>query len=231
MTIEKRTLFWGAGCVFLVFLLHILSSILLPFVSGILIAYFLDPVTDRLEERGVPRSIATGAILLAFFLFGFGVLTLFFPMLQKQITGLALMLPGMVDALRFYLEPFAREFLAGLSPDALGEIKSHFGQFAGRVAKWTAGLLAGLWSGGLAVFNVLSMLIVMPVVAFYLLRDWDLITYKVDSWLPRRARATIHHQLREIDLTLASFVRGQALVCLVLISSLRPKWARFFLMR
>ncbi len=216
MTFEKRTMFWVAGLAVFAYVVHLLSSILLPFVAGMLTAYFLDPVADRLEARKIPRGIATALILLAFFLCGAGVITLLFPMLQRQIVDLAILLPGMVDAARQSIEPILREFLAGLPPDTMAEIKTSVGNIAGKVASWVTGMLASVWSGGVALFNMISLVVVTPVVAFYLLRDWDLITAKIDSWLPLGARPTIRDQLGEIDLTLAAFVRGQATVCLVL---------------
>ncbi|MEK9755275.1 MAG: AI-2E family transporter, partial [Rhodospirillaceae bacterium] len=216
MTIEKRTMFWVGGLAVFAYVVHLLSSILLPFVAGMLTAYFLDPVADRLEARRIPRGIATALILLAFFVCGAGVITLLFPMLQRQVVDLAILLPGMVEAARQSIEPMLREFLAGLPPDAMAEIKTSVGNVAGKVASWVTGMLAGVWSGGVALFNMISLVLVTPVVAFYLLRDWDLITAKIDSWLPLGARPMIREQLGEIDVTLAAFVRGQASVCLVL---------------
>lgn len=216
MTSEKRAIFWIGGLVITGFLIHVLSGILLPFVAGMLTAYFLDPLADRLEAKKIPRGIATALILLAFFMVVTGVFMLLLPMLQRQITELAVLMPGMIEAARQYIEPMLREFLAGLPPDAMAEIKTNVGNFAGNAAKWVTEVLAGLWSGGVALFNVLSLLVVTPVVAFYLLRDWDLITAKIDSWLPLGARETIREQLAAIDATLAAFIRGQASVCLVL---------------
>jgi predicted PurR-regulated permease PerM len=207
MTVERRAIFWTAGLIVFAVLVHLLSEILLPFVAGMLTAYFLDPVADRLEARKIPRGIATALILLTFFFVGAGILVLLFPMLQHQVTELAVMVPRMVDAARQYLEPLLREFLAGLPPDAMAEIKTSAGNVAGNIAKWVTGMLAGIWSGGLALFNILSLVVVTPVVAFYLLRDWDLITAKIDSWLPLGARPTIREQLDAIDVTLAAFVR------------------------
>ena len=216
MTIEKRTVFWVGGFAVCVLLVHLLSSILLPFVAGMLIAYFLDPVADRLEALSISRGISTALILLAFFFIGVGVLTLLFPIMQRQVTELATLVPGMIEAVRLHVEPLLRDLVAGLPPDALAEIKTNVGGFAGKAAKWFAEFLAGIWSGGVALLNLLSLLLITPVVAFYLLRDWDLITTKISSWLPRGAQLIIHEQLREIDTTLASFMRGQATVCLLL---------------
>lgn len=216
MTLERRTMFWVGGLIVLVIVIHLLSGILLPFVAGMLTAYFLDPLADRLEARKVPRGFATALILLTFFVVGAGLLMALLPMLQSQIGELAELVPGMVEAARLYVEPMLRDLVAGLPPDTLAEVKTNVGNFAGKAANWVTGLLAEIWSGGVALFNILSLLVITPVVAFYLLRDWDLITAKIDSWLPLGARPTIREQLTEIDATLAAFVRGQASVCLVL---------------
>ena len=216
MTMERRALFWIGGLIVCAVLVHLLSSILLPFVAGMLTAYFLDPVADRLEERRVPRGIATALILLTFFIVAVGILTLLFPLLHGQVLELMHLLPGMVEAARSAIEPTLRDLIAGLPPDALAEIRNSVGDFAGRAARWITSLIGDIWSGGLALFNLISLLVVTPVVAFYLLRDWDLITAKIDSWLPRGSRETIREQLGAIDTTLAAFVRGQASVCLAL---------------
>jgi predicted PurR-regulated permease PerM len=95
-------------------------------------------------------------------------------------------------------------------------LRSAAGNVAGNVVGWLGQILSGLWSGGLAVFNALSLVVIMPVVAFYLLRDWDRIVAHIDGLLPRDGADTIREQVREIDDRLSGFVRGQASVCLAL---------------
>jgi len=112
--------------------------------------------------------------------------------------------------------PWLERMIADLPADTLDNIRDAAKEFAGRAVKWVSDVVANIWSGGLAFFNMLSLLVITPVVAFYLLRDWDLITAKIDSWLPRDAAPTIRKQFAEIDQTLAAFVRGQSTVCLVL---------------
>ena len=216
LSIEKRILFWGSGLIVFAMLIHLLSSMLLPFVAGILIAYFLDPVADRMEAAGVPRGIASAMILTAFFLVGLGFVMLLFPALQRQVVELARLIPGMLETIRLYAEPLLEDFIAGLSPDSLAEVKTSAVNFATKGTKWITQFLGSIWSGGLALFNIISLLLITPIVAFYLLRDWDRITVKIDSWLPRDAYPSIRKNLLEIDTTLAAFVRGQASVCLAL---------------
>lgn len=216
MSLERRILFWGSGFIIFAMLVHLLSSMLLPFVAGILIAYFLDPVVDRMEAVGVPRGIASAMILIAFFLAGLGFVMLLFPALQRQVAELARFIPGMLESIRAYAEPLLEDFIARLSPDSLAEVKTSAVNFATKGTQWITQFLGSIWSGGLALFNIISLLLITPVVSFYLLRDWDKITVKIDSWLPRDAYPSIRNNLLEIDTTLAAFVRGQASVCLVL---------------
>jgi len=213
---ERQVIFWIAGFIAAIVLLNLLSSILLPFVAGMAVAYFLDPVADRLEARKFSRAISTTIILLAFFILAGLLITLLFPLLQRQVVELFHMIPGIVDTIRTKALPWLEQSIAGLSPEVLQDVRNAAKQFAGSSVEWFTGMAGSLWSGGVAFFNMLSLIIITPVVAFYLLRDWDLIIAKINSWLPRRPAPTIRQQFLEIDRTLAAFVRGQSSVCLVL---------------
>lgn len=216
MSREQHLIIWliallGAG-----FILHLLSDVLLPFVIGITIAYFFDPVADRLERMGMSRPLATSLILLGFFLAATGIVVLIFPALQKQITAAIKLVPAMVDQFQAILSPLMEQLRADFTAETVSNLKEAAGNYAGTVFKWLSGFIANVWSGGLAVLNLLSLILITPLVAFYLLRDWDEIVAKVDSWLPLKSADTIRDQVRKIDETLAGFVRGQASVCLVL---------------
>ena len=208
--------FWVAGIVAVTLLLHILSGVLLPFVAACGIAYFLDPFADWLEARKLSRGFATPVILLTFFFFSTVLLMLMFPLLQSQIIQLARSLPTMIENARTLAQPLFEDIIAGLPPVVLDNIRNAAAGFAGKAVSWGSSVLANLWSGGVAFFNMLSLVVITPVVAFYLLRDWDLIVAKVDSWLPLGSAPIIRARFSEIDNTLAAFIRGQASVCLVL---------------
>ena len=213
---EKQALFWFIGFVVFAVVLHSLSSILLPFVAGMAIAYFLDPVADRLEEWGASRALAATAIIAAFFFAVIGLLLVLFPMLQAQVIALAALVPGLIDTIRDYAEPLLERLRADLPPEAVERLKAAAGAYAGTIIQWITGMAAGIWRGGVAFFSLLSLVVITPIVAFYLLRDWDMIVERLDSYLPRRGAGTIREQCRAIDDTIAGFVRGQASVCLVL---------------
>jgi len=216
MSRDRQNLFWLAGIVAFLFALNALSSVLLPFVAGMAVAYFLDPVADWLEKRGLSRTLSTTVILLAFFVVVGWLVLLLIPVLQTQIIELTHLLPRILNAGQAYIQPYLEELRSELPPEAMESARDFVGDFAGRAIKWVSGVIANLWSGGVAFFNLLSLILITPIVAFYLLRDWDLIIAKLDSWLPRPAAPVIREQLGEIDSTIAGFVRGQATVCLVL---------------
>ncbi len=216
MTREKRVAFWIAGFAALALLLHLLSSILLPFVVGAAIAYFVDPVADRLETWGCSRTLATCLIIAAFFVIVGGGLVLLFPLLQTQIIGLVSKIPDFIEGLRTYAEPYVNRLRADLKPEDMQRLQDAAGNYAGKIIEWITGLLSGLWSGGVAFLQLLSLVIITPVVAFYLLRDWDKIVERLDSLLPVKAAPAIREQMEKIDGTISAFVRGQATVCLIL---------------
>ncbi len=197
-------------------LLYLLGGVLMPFVAGMAVAYLLDPLADRLEKYGASRSVAAVLILLAFFVAVAGGLVLLFPLLQAQVTGLIARGPDLVAALRDHIEPLLRQLQAGLNGDALDRLREVAGSYAGQMVQLGSGFVGRLWSESLAFVNMLSLVVITPVVAFYLLRDWDLIVERLDSLLPRHPAPTIRQQISEIDRTIAAFVRGQSSVCLIL---------------
>lgn len=216
MTNDRKATIWIAGVIVFAIFLHLLSSILLPFVVGMAIAYFLDPIADRLEQRGLSRTASTSVILLAFFIAAMSLVLLLLPLLQNQIVEFVKLLPSIIDAANVKAQLYLKKWRTDLPPEALEKIREAAGSYAGKIASWLSKVAVQVWSGGIALFNVLSLLIITPVVAFYLLRDWDLITTKVDSWLPRGSVQTFREQALAIDATVAGFVRGQSTVCLVL---------------
>jgi predicted PurR-regulated permease PerM len=195
-------------------LVYLLSAILLPFVAGSAIAYFLDPVVRWLERRRVPRTIATVLVLALFAAAVVLILALLVPLVQIQAAQLARRVPSLVADARQRLDQLMQLAQQQLAPEDVAKLRDALGSSIGDLAGWVARLIQGLLTGGLALANLLSLVFVTPVVAFFLLRDWERIVSRVDSWLPRAELATIREQARLVDATLAGFVRGQLLVCL-----------------
>ncbi len=213
---ESKLWLWLLGLAVCGVLLYRLHSILLPFVAGMAIAYLLDPLARRLERLGLSRTITTVVITIGFFLFVVLLILVLTPLVQEQVVGFAQRVPGYVHQLINRGEPVWRAAKTYLSTKDIEQLRSAGGEYAGTVATWLGGVFTRLLTGSLAVVNVLSLIFVTPVVTFYLLRDWNDITRRVDAWLPRAHAGTIRRLLSEMDVILAGFVRGQALVCLVL---------------
>ncbi|MGE5476200.1 MAG: AI-2E family transporter [Bacteroidales bacterium] len=216
MTSAQRYRFWLIGLVAVLALLYVLRGMLLPFVAGMAVAYFLDPLADRLERSGLSRLAATSMITAAFFLVVVLALIILVPLIEDQVLAFAHKLPGYMDTLNERLQPLLAEAKKRLSPRDIEKLRSSAGEYAGTAVSWVLGALRGVLTGSLAVFNVLSLVFITPVVTFYLLRDWDRMIAKVDGWLPRDHAETIRAQMREINRTLSGFIRGQATVCLCL---------------
>ncbi|MDW4499555.1 AI-2E family transporter [Sulfitobacter sp. D35] len=203
--------YWGVAALVFGLLLWSLGNVLLPFVLGGAIAYFLDPLADRLERLGLSRIAATAVITISGILIFIVMALLVVPTLVNQTISL-------VDAAPQY----AREFTAIMterfpsileegstlrtSINTVGEtIKARGGEFLDTAVASAASLL-----------NVVVLLVVVPVVSVYLLLDWDRMVARVDELLPREHAPTIRHLAAEIDQTLASFIRGMGTVCLIL---------------
>lgn len=212
----KRWLFWaGIGVLFFVFL-FLIRSILLPFVLGMLIAYFLDPAVDRLERCKLSRGVATLSVIAAFFLSAVVLLLLITPLIANQVTGLIAAMPEYVAAFNEkYSERFSQA-LGGLPSDQIESLKAALGNFSNVIFRVAGDFAAGLFHSGMVLINILSLVLITPIVAFYLLRDWDRVTDRTDNLLPRQHAPTIRQQMIIIDETLAGFLRGQLNVCLLL---------------
>ncbi|MFP6706535.1 MAG: AI-2E family transporter [Alphaproteobacteria bacterium] len=218
MTSGRQGAYWLGALAVLLVLVWLFSSILLPFVAGMAVAYFLDPLTDKLEARGLSRSLSTTIIVVAFF--NLMVLSglLLVPILHAQFSGFAERLPGYIAGLRETTLPLVIELGHHLGTDIGASAGDAVTDIAADVAGFGFKLLRQAWSGGLALFNILTLLIITPVVAFYLLRDFDYMIAALDQWLPRQYVNTVRTLLASIDEVMASFIRGQGTVCLILAS-------------
>ncbi|MEM7488691.1 MAG: AI-2E family transporter [Pseudomonadota bacterium] len=208
---RQQVTYWGiAAAVFLV-LLWYLGPVLLPFIVGGAIAYILDPLADRLEALGLPRVAATAVITLVGVLALLGAVAFLIPLLIEQTQTLVSRAPVYFTALRDWLTTRFPAIGAegGIVQTGLADL--------GEMVRERGGALAQQVVQGLfGVVNALVFVVVVPVVAFYMLLDWDNMVARVDTLLPRDHVGTIRRLASEIDRTLASFVRGQLTVCLIL---------------
>ncbi|MFN4202798.1 MAG: AI-2E family transporter [Tabrizicola sp.] len=203
--------YWGiAAAVFLV-LLWLLGNVLLPFIVGGAIAYFLDPVADRLERTGLSRAAATSVISLIAVLLVVLLVLAVIPTLVNQLKALVNAAPDISRRLQ--------EFLLQRFPDladSTSTIRQTLTEIGLAIQARGAELAQGILSSALGVISVVLFVVVVPVVAFYLLLDWDKMVARIDSMLPLDHAPTIRRLAREIDAVLAGFVRGQVSVCITL---------------
>ncbi|SFH21841.1 Predicted PurR-regulated permease PerM [Palleronia marisminoris] len=225
LTVRDQLKYWGAALVVFLFLLWWLGDVILPFVLGAAVAYLLDPIADRLQAVGLGRVVSVAIITVGMLLFFVACVVLVIPTLVSQAAALseriALLIeqapntvasahqwltteyPGLVDNLP---EPDEIETTLGT---LLQSVTAGLRERAGTLIEGAVASVSGL-------FNVLVLFLIVPVVSVYLLVDWDRMMAKIDSLLPRDHAPVIRSLAREVDDTLASFVRGQGLVCLIL---------------
>ena len=205
MVAREHLVFWLSLLAAVSVLLWLLSDVLLPFVLGMAIGYLFDPVVAALERRGVPRSATAAGLILGSYAIGIATFVLVAPLVAEQAAALWEQLPSLLEAATAQLRAFLARFGAVTPGASSGAIE--------RLAGPIAGFATGLLGQGLALLNVVMLLAITPLVAFYLLRDWPKVLAQVDAWLPRRHAPTIRAQAAEIDRVLAGFVRGTAILC------------------
>ncbi|UWR08188.1 MULTISPECIES: AI-2E family transporter [Ruegeria] len=211
LPVRDQFRYWGIAAAIFILLLWLLGDVLLPFVIGGAVAYFLDPVADRLENMGLSRAAAT-AIITVFSILAFALMILMVvPALITQLIDLVDVLPSLFQELRAFVE---RQF------PSLLDRESNTHQFLlsmGDTLKGKTGdiLETVMASVGSAV-NIVVLLVIVPVVAVYLLLDWDRMIARINDLLPRDHAPTIRKLAADIDAVLASFVRGMGTVCLIL---------------
>jgi predicted PurR-regulated permease PerM len=208
---NQQLRYWGIAAVVFFLAIWALGDVLLPFIVGGAIAYFLDPIADRLERLGFSRVVATTVISLIALLLVVLLVLAVIPTLVNQLTALVNAAPDIAKRLQgFLLERFPE--LA----DSTSTIRQTLAEIGAAIQARGAELAQGVLSSALGVISVVLFVVVVPVVAFYLLLDWDDMVARVDSMLPLDHAPTVRRLAREIDAVLAGFVRGQVSVCLAL---------------
>lgn len=210
---ESQVRFWLIFGAAFIGLLYLLAPVLTPFLLAALLAYLGDPLIDRLEARKISR---TWAVTLVFGAIILGLLVLLFllvPLLTHQFKGLMQRLPAYIDWFHGSILPWLRDTL-GVDPDLfnLGHLRTELLTYAQSIGDLAVGLLDSFRSSSTAVFSWLADLLLIPVVTFYLLRDWDVLVAKVRDLLPRRIEPVVSRLVQEADEVIGAFLRGQFIV-------------------
>jgi predicted PurR-regulated permease PerM len=212
MVEKKQTIFWIVITCILFLAIYSLSPVLMPFVAGMILAYLLDPLVDRVEKIGIRRSLSTFFVLTIFFVCSVGSSLLLLPVILNQLSNLTSFLPTLISN----LEPFIRQARSLVDNAIKADNNNQLPLPVADILNWAGGFLTEIISSSLAFANLLSLIIITPIVAFYLLRDWDLIIKKVKSWMPIAQKVRIVEQVSKVDRSLSALVRGQGTVCLIL---------------
>lgn len=216
MQLQRHAFFWIAAALMLAFAVDTLAPVLLPFVVGLTLAYFLNPVVDGLSALGLPRVLSTALLMLLATVVLIAAVVFLVPVIAEQTQQLIAAMPAAAARLRSLIEEIAKERLGPRFPEAVAALNRNMSNMSEALPGLFTTLAQSLWSHGTAAFSFLSLMLVTPLVTFYALLDWPKLLAKIDSWLPRENADTIRALARDIDGRVSAFIRGQGLVCLVL---------------
>lgn len=214
---DSRTWLGLAALLLLGWLVYQLQPVLMPFLVGTLLAYLGDPLVDRLQERGLSRTWGVVAVFALFSLIVLAMLLVLLPLLGRQLLRLYELAPQAIDWLQLHALPWLQAQL-GLRADfwQLAQLKTLLTEHLGQTTDIAQMLLARVTSSSLALLAWLGNLLLIPVVGFYLLRDWDLMLARLRTLLPRRREGLVVVLVGECHEVLGAFLRGQLLVMLAL---------------
>lgn len=216
---QNKTFWFGLGLSALtIYLIYSLASILFPFFLGFIGAYAFNHVVTVLEKYRLSRGIGSALVILGFLISIAMIITVFLPLLQQQLFILAGSMPSVIENWVALMKPFLEKSASELGTPSAAEIKAQITSHFGDIINWSIKFLTNILTNGLALANVLSLLILTPVIMFYLLKDWPRLVYHVDQCIPLNYRPTIRFYASRIDATLSAFAKGQGLVCLILMA-------------
>ena len=211
LPVQDQFKYWGIAALVFLVALWFLGDVMLPFIVGGAIAYMLDPVADRLQRLGLNRVVSTTVISLVILLIALPILILVTRMIFEQATELANWAPDLFATIQTQI---AERFPSLADGDSV--LRRALNSIATTVQEKSAGFVQNVFSSALGVINAVVFIVVVPVVAFYLLLDWDNMVARIDSLLPRDHASVIRKLTAEVNQTLANFVRGQITVCSIL---------------
>lgn len=203
--------YWGIAMAIFAVVLWFLGPVLLPFVIGSAIAYFIDPVADRLERAGLSRIAATAVITILAILLAVLVGLLVIPTLISQSIDLINIMPQLFQDLQSFIATHFPSLL--VEGSSARETLNSIGE---AIKDRGPALIESVLGSALSVLNIVILLVVVPVVSVYMLLDWDRMIARIDDLLPRDHAPIIRKLATDIDSTLASFIRGMGTVSLIL---------------
>lgn len=217
MNLRNLMLFWAACAAVLLGFVWLFDAVLLPFIVGIIIAYLLNPLVVALGKYNLSRTLATLLILTLFVLVCIGFFLLVIPPLYQQLLQLADAAPGYVDALWARLEPYFASMQNQVSTEEINQnLREVLRNNVSNAFNLSSSLLGGLLSGGMALVSLFSLLVITPLVAFFMMIEWPALVKWSEDLMPRGSLDQTRQLFKEIDRKIAGFIRGQLLVAIAL---------------
>jgi len=215
MALRNQVLIWIGLLIALVLALWVFRGILLPFVVGAALAYLLNPLVNQLQRWRFSRAWATAVVLLSVITIVLSIFFMFVPLIGQQIIGLIQRLPGYVADLQGLFARWSPEINAWLGPERAAQLQSSLNDLARQALGFIATLPGELVNIGLTGATVIGFTVLTPVVAFYLLLDWEGMVRGIEGLLPQDHKGEINEILRDIDKSMAGVIRGQGGVLLI----------------
>jgi predicted PurR-regulated permease PerM len=216
MSFTRPITFWIAMLAAIIAAVVLLREVLLPFVAGMVLAYLLDPLANRFERLGMNRLLATLTIIVAVVVTIVVLMILTVPIIVSELTLFIDNFPLYIRRLHALATDPSRPWLSRIIGEGLGQAERSLGELTTLASSWFGTFLRSIWSGGRALISVISLAVVTPIVACYLIYDWNRMIAAVDNWVPLARRETVRALAREVDDTIGGFVRGQSALCLIL---------------
>jgi predicted PurR-regulated permease PerM len=216
MNFARPSVFWIAVLIAFAAVVVLLRGILLPFVAALVLAYLLDPVAKRIDRLGVGRLAATLTIVLPVVIAIVVLLALTVPIIVRELGHFIENLPLYIRRLHALANSSSHPWVSKIIGEGLGEVEHSIGAFTAQASASFETFLRSIWSGGQALISMLSLVVVTPIIACYLLYHWNTMIAAIDNWVPRARQETVRALAREIDESIGGFVRGQSALCLIL---------------
>lgn len=213
---ERQIWLWVGLAVAFGAALYFLEGILMPFFTGLLVAYAMNPAVRNFEKWGIPRTVGSTFMIISFFLLIGLLLFIAIPFVSAELSRLATRVPQYGERIVNALKPLLEDASHYINPSDVEHLRTLASSYLGDVVTWGIKLLVKILTNSLALANLISLVVITPIVAFYCLRDWNLIINTIDRWLPRPYEPMVRHLFIDINATIGGFAKGQALVCLVI---------------
>ena len=216
LNITKQAAFWGGASLILFAFVWMFKSVLTPFVLGIVIAYLLNPLVKGFSTKGIGRTTSSAFIICLFFILIITVIIFVAPVVAQESADLIEALPSYLDNCFKWIQPHTIWFQENFGENYMGDAKAFLKENISKILTFSGGLAGGLAAGGQALVGAATTLVLTPLVAFYMMREWPAITQWVEDLIPRNHETVIKDLLAQIDGKLSGFIRGQVTVAFLL---------------